>query len=110
MGRQRCGLLSWHQVLSLAFLFWAELFASWRNLSKTYIEQLDGEADEQRKQKEKERKLWKGAFFFFWCEVCPEHPVFRTEIFLHAWNLVYMTAFCSMPFWNMTKTGDSCLL
>lgn len=36
MGRQRCGLLSWHQVLSLAFLFWAaELFASWRNLSKT---------------------------------------------------------------------------
>lgn len=64
MGRQRCGLLSWHQVLSLAFLFWAELFASWRNLSKTYIEQLDGEAEEQRKQKEKERKLWKGAFIY----------------------------------------------
>lgn len=52
-------------MLSLAFLFWAELFASWRNLSKTYIGQLDGEAEEQRKQKEKERRLWKGAFFFF---------------------------------------------
>lgn len=46
-------------------------------------------------------------FFFFWCEVCPEHPVFRTEIFLCAWSLVYMTAFCNMPFWNMTKPVET---
>ena len=69
---------------------------------------------ERQKNKGSRRKkrgsFGKVLFFFFWCEVCPEHPVFRTEIFLHAWNLVYMTAFCSMPFWNMTKTGDSCLL
>lgn len=100
--------MSWHRVLSLAFLFWAaELFASWRNLSKTGIEQLDGEAEEQRKQKEKEGGFGKAFFFFFWCEVCPEHPVFRTEIFLCAWSLVYMTAFCNMPFWNMTKTVET---
>lgn len=58
--------MSWHRVLSLAFLFWAaELFASWRNLSKTGIEQLDGEAEEQRKQKEKEGGFGKAFFFSF---------------------------------------------
>ena len=65
---------------------------------------------ERQKNKGSRRKKRGGfgkAFFFFWCKVCPEHPVFRTEIFLCAWSLVYMTAFCNMPFWNMTKTVET---
>ena len=67
---------------------------------------------ERQKNKGSRRKKRGGFgkaffFFFFWCKVCPEHPVFRTEIFLCAWSLVYMTAFCNMPFWNMTKTVET---
>lgn len=48
--------------------------------------------------------------FFFLVRGVSRAPSLQTEVFLCAWSLVYTTALCNMPFWNMTKTVESQLL